>query len=142
MRFTPCYRVPVDGEYVVRVALAGLRPAASEPIAVTLWVDDHLVQTIPFDPERSATFNDDRQDFGGQMVEFKAHLTAGDRHIAVAIPRIFEGLPPSYSGSESVARGRSLRRASSSRRQTRRPSGSLSCARRSTIRRLSSRRFR
>ena len=102
--FHATYRVPVDGEYVVRVALAGLRPVGSEPISVTLWADDHLIQTIPFDPERSATFNDDRQDFGGQMVEFKAKLTAGDRHLAVAIPRIFEGLPPSYNGPQPSTR--------------------------------------
>src|SRR6185436_8531495 len=102
--FHAIHRVPVDGEYVIKVALAGLRPAGSEPIEVALWVDDHLAQTIPFDSERSATFNDDRQDFGGQMVQFKAHLTAGDRHLAVAIPRIFEGLPPRYEGPKPSAR--------------------------------------
>ena len=102
--FHAMYRVPVDGEYVVRAALAGLRPAGSEAIAVTLWVDDRVVQTIPFDSERSATFNDDRQDFGGQMVEFKAQLTAGDRHMAVAIPRIFEGLPPTFNGPNPSTR--------------------------------------
>jgi hypothetical protein len=102
--FHAMYRVPVDGEYVVRAALAGLRPVGSEPIDVTLWVDDRLVQTIPFDSERSATFNDDRQDFGGQMVEFKAQLTSGDRHIAVAIPRIFEGLPPRFNGPNPSTR--------------------------------------
>ncbi len=102
--FHAMYRVPVDGEYVIRAALAGLRPVGSEAIAVALWVDDRLVQTIPFDSERSATFNDDRQDFGGQMVEFKAQLTSGDRHIAVAIPRIFEGLPPSYNGPSPSTR--------------------------------------
>ena len=102
--FHAIYRVPVDGEYVVRVALAGLRPAGSEPISVTLWVDEHQLQTIPFDLQRSATFNDDRQDFGGQTVEFRAKLTRGDRHIAVAIPSIFEGLPPSYSGPQPSTR--------------------------------------
>ena len=102
--FHTMFRVPIDGEYVVRAALAGLRPVASEAIAVTLWVDDQLVQTVPFDSERSATFNDDRQDFGGQMVEFKAQLTSGDRHIAVAIPRIFEGLPPRFNGPNPSTR--------------------------------------
>jgi hypothetical protein len=102
--FHTMYRVPVDGDYVVRAALAGLRPVGSAPISIALWIDDQVVQTIPFDPERSATFNDDRQDFGGQMVEFKARLAAGDRHIAVAIPRIFEGLPAAYSGPNPSAR--------------------------------------
>ena len=102
--FHAIYRVPVDGDFVVRAALGGLRPVGSEPIAITLWVDDRAVQTIPFDPERSATFNDDRQDFGGQMVEFKARLTSGDHHLSVAIPRIFEGLPPSYNGPNPSTR--------------------------------------
>jgi hypothetical protein len=102
--FHAIHRVPVDGEYIIKVALSGLRPAGSEPIDITLWVDDHLAQTVPFDSERSATFNDDRQDFGGQMVQFKMHLTAGDRHIAVAIPRIFEGLPPRYEGPKPSTR--------------------------------------
>jgi hypothetical protein len=102
--FHAIHRVPVDGEYVIKVALAGLRPAGSEPIEVALWIDDHLTQTIPFDSERSATFNDDRQDFGGQVVEFKTHLTAGDRHLAVAIPRIFEGLPARFEGPKPSTR--------------------------------------
>lgn len=102
--FHAIYRVPVDGDYVIRAALAGLRPVGSEPIDVTLWVDDRLVQTIPFDPAKSATFNDDRQDFGGQMVEFKARLASGDRHVAVAIPRIFEGLPSRFEGPNPSTR--------------------------------------
>ena len=96
--FHAVHRVPVDGDYIVRVALGGLRPAGSEPIAVVLWVDDREVQPIAHDPERAATFNDDRQDFGGQTLEFKLRLEAGDRRIAVAIPRIFEGLPARYDG--------------------------------------------
>ena len=96
--FYAVHRVPVDGEYVIRVALGGLRPASSEPIAVTLWVDDREVQTIAHDQERAASFNDDRQDFGGHTLEFKVRLGAGDRRIAVAIPRVFEGLPARYNG--------------------------------------------
>jgi len=96
--FHAVHRVPVEGEYVIRVALGGLRPAGSEPIAVTLWVDEREGQTIAHDQERAASFNDDRQDFGGHTLEFKVRLGAGDRRIAVAIPRIFEGLPPRYNG--------------------------------------------
>jgi hypothetical protein len=96
--FHAVHRVPVEGDYVIRVALGGLRPAGSEPIAVTLWVDERQVQAIPHDQERAASFNDDRQDFGGHTLEFKVRLGAGDRRIAVAIPRIFEGLPLRYNG--------------------------------------------
>ena len=96
--FQTVHRVPVDGEYLIRAGLGGQRPARSAPIAVVLWVDDRQVASQPFDQESAARFDDDRQDFGGQAVQFRVRLTAGDRRIAVAIPRIFEGLPPSLGG--------------------------------------------
>ena len=88
----------MDGEYAVRVVLGGVRPKGSEPITVALWVDQEQVKTTLHDPDRSATFSDDRQDFGGQATEFRVRLTAGDRWISVAIPRIFEGLPARFKG--------------------------------------------
>lgn len=96
--FHAVHRIPVEADYVIRVFLGGVRPANSEPVSLTLWVDDVLTATIVHDPERSATFADDRQDFGGQTTEFRVRLAAGDRRLAVSIPRIFEGLPPRYNG--------------------------------------------
>ena len=98
------HRIPVDGEYVVRVFLGGTRPADSEP------VDDraldrrrsevaHASSTIRSDRR---VRSDDRQDFGGQTVEFRVRLTAGEHWLAVAIPRIFEGLPRALRRPESV----------------------------------------
>jgi hypothetical protein len=102
--FHATYRVPVEGDYVVRVVLGGVRPAASEPISVSLWVDERQLQISGHDPERSATFGVDRQDFGGQMTEFRVRLEAGERWLAVAIPRIFEGLPARYRGPNPSTR--------------------------------------
>jgi len=96
--FHAIYRVPVDGEYVVRTVLAGIRPKASEPITVSLWIDQQEVRSLTHDPEASASFGVDRQDFGGQTAEFRVTLTSGDRWLAVAIPRIYEGLPARYGG--------------------------------------------
>jgi hypothetical protein len=96
--FHAIYRVPVDGEYVVRAVLAGIRPKTSEPITVSLWIDQQEVRSLAHDPEASASFGVDRQDFGGQTAEFRVTLTSGDRWLAVAIPRIYEGLPARYSG--------------------------------------------
>jgi mono/diheme cytochrome c family protein len=96
--FHAVHRIPVDAEYVIRVFLGGLRPANSDPISLALWVDDKQIATLVHDPDRAATFADDRQDFGGQTTEFRVRLTAGDRRLAVAIPRIFEGLPARYGG--------------------------------------------
>ena len=96
--FHAIHRVPVDGEYAVRVVLGGVRPKGSEPVSVALWVDQNEIRAVPHDPERSATFSDDRQDFGGQTLEFRVRLDAGDRWLSVAIPRIFEGLPVRFKG--------------------------------------------
>jgi Protein of unknown function (DUF1592)/Protein of unknown function (DUF1588)/Protein of unknown function (DUF1587)/Protein of unknown function (DUF1585)/Protein of unknown function (DUF1595)/Planctomycete cytochrome C len=96
--FHAIHRVPLDGEYLVRVFLGGLRPAGSEPIALSLWIDEQEVQTRTHDAERTAAFEIDRQDFGGNTAEFRLKLTAGDRWISLAIPRIFEGLPARYAG--------------------------------------------
>ncbi|MGH9310006.1 MAG: DUF1592 domain-containing protein [Vicinamibacterales bacterium] len=96
--FHSVYRVPVDGEYMVRVFLGGTRPANSEPISVSLWIDDQEVQSQQHDPARFGRFEIDRLDFGGQTMDMKVRLQAGERRIGVAIPRIFEGLPPRYGG--------------------------------------------
>jgi mono/diheme cytochrome c family protein len=102
--FHAVHRVPVEGEYLVRVGLGGVRPAGSEPITVSLWVDDRQAASLVFDPDRSARFDDDRQDFGGQTTEFRVTLPAGDHELAVAIPRIYEGLPARYGGPSPSAR--------------------------------------
>jgi hypothetical protein len=96
--FHAIHRVPVDGEYVIRVVLGGIRPLTSEPVTVALWIDHQEVRSVRHDPEAFATFGVDRQDFGGQTEEFRVNLKAGDRWLSVAIARIYEGLPPKYGG--------------------------------------------
>jgi mono/diheme cytochrome c family protein len=102
--FHSMHRIPVDGEYVVKVVLGGLRPKSSQPITVALWVDEKQVQTATHDQEGAASFADDRQDFGGQAVQMKVRLTAGDHWVSVAIPRIFEGLPLRFAGPNPSTR--------------------------------------
>jgi hypothetical protein len=102
--FHAIHRVPVDGDYLLRVTLGGLRPKGSDAISVVLWVDEREMQTVTHDQEDAASFNDDRQDFGGQAVQFRVRLAAGDRWLSVAIPRIYEGLPARYGGPNPSAR--------------------------------------
>lgn len=102
--FHAMHYFPVEAEYIVRVSLGGLRPAGSEPITLALWVDDRQVQTHVLDAEQRARFDIDRQDFGGQTMEFRVRLPAGDHRLAVAIPRIFEGLPARYGGPNPSSR--------------------------------------
>ena len=96
--FHALHNIPVEGDYVIRVFLGGVRPANSDPISLALWVDDVQTATLVHDPQKSATFADDRQDFGGQTTEFRVRLPAGERRLAVSIPRIYEGLPARYGG--------------------------------------------
>jgi hypothetical protein len=96
--FHAIHKVPVDGEYLIKVFLGGVRPANSEPISLSLWIDDREVRTIVHDQEKYGRFDLDRQDFGGQTAEFRVPLTAGEHRLAVAIPKIFEGLPARLQG--------------------------------------------
>jgi mono/diheme cytochrome c family protein len=102
--FHAAYRAPAEADYIVRVGLGGLRPAGSAPILVTLWADEREVASLPFDADRATRFDDDRQDFGGQALQFRIRLSAGDHDLAVAVPRIYEGLPAHYGGPNPSAR--------------------------------------
>ena len=79
-------------------------PPHSDPISLSLWVDDREVRTVVHDQEKYGRFDLDRQDFGGQTAEFRVRLTAGEHRIAVAIPRIFEGLPARFNGPNPSAK--------------------------------------
>ena len=96
--FHATHTIPVEGEYVIKVFLGGVRPANSDPISVALWVDDRLLETAVHDIEKYGRFELDRQDFGGQTTEFKIRLTPGEHSISVAIPRLLEGLPARLGG--------------------------------------------
>ena len=93
------YRFPVDGEYILRVFLGGSRPVGSEPFFVALWIDGHQVQSIELDPTKTAAFDDEeKQDLGGKVQEFRTKITAGEHWVAASIPRLYEGLPARYQG--------------------------------------------
>ncbi|HEV8130059.1 MAG TPA: DUF1592 domain-containing protein [Acidobacteriota bacterium] len=92
------HRFPVDGDYVIRVVLGGVRPAGSEPLQICLWVDGRQIQVQHFDPAGIASFSEDRQDFAGMRPEFRTRISAGDHWIAASLLRLYEGLPLAYGG--------------------------------------------
>jgi hypothetical protein len=98
------HRIPVNAEYFIRAVAGGTRPAGSEPIHLALWIDGTRAQTTTLDPEQGASFFDDQQDFSGKEVQFRMRLTAGEHWIAVTIPELYEGLPPSYHGPSPSSR--------------------------------------
>ncbi|MEY3285233.1 MAG: hypothetical protein RIR86_3246 [Acidobacteriota bacterium] len=92
------HRFPVEADYLLRIFTAGERPLSSEPVTFALWVDGQQVQTLVFDAEGKASFEDDRQDFSSMTIEFRQHLTAGEHWIAVSILNFYDGLPAEYGG--------------------------------------------
>ena len=93
------YHFPVDGEYIVRVFLGGSRPVGSEPFSIALWIDGQQMQSIDLDPTKTATFDDqEKQDLGGKVQEFRTKVTAGEHWVAASILRLYEGLPARYRG--------------------------------------------
>lgn len=92
------HRFPVDGEYIIRAFLGGARPAGSEPLQLSLWIDGQQVKVVNFDADRVASFAADRQEFGGMAQDFRARITAGNHWLAVSILKLYEGLPADYNG--------------------------------------------
>jgi mono/diheme cytochrome c family protein len=92
------YRFPVDGEYIIRAFLGGARPAGSEALQLSLWIDGQQARVVNFDPDLRASFAQDRQEFGGMAQDFRTRITAGDHWLAVTILRLYEGLPADYQG--------------------------------------------
>jgi hypothetical protein len=92
------HRFPVEGEYLFRVVLGGVRPAGSEPLSVGFSVDGGPPQVLTLDPEGAASFFQDRQDFSGKTREFRAKVSAGEHWVAASIVRLYEGLPVRYGG--------------------------------------------
>lgn len=98
------HRFPVDGEYNIKLFLGGTRPAGSDPVPVTLWIDGQQIQTLDFDPEGKASFSFDRQGFDGVYQDFKVKVKAGEHWIAGTISRYYEGLPAKYKGPNPTKR--------------------------------------
>ena len=102
--FHALHRLPVEADYVVRVGLGGARPLGSDPITLALWIDEKQIASLPYDAERAASFDQDRQDFNANTTQFRVRLPAGEHQIAVAIPHIYEGLPVRYGGPNPATR--------------------------------------
>jgi hypothetical protein len=102
--FHAMHRVPVEADYVIRVGLGGSRPLGSDPITLTLWVDDKQVDSLVYDAEKAASFDQDRQDFNANTRQFRVRLPAGEHQIAVAIPNIYDGFPPRFNGPNPATR--------------------------------------
>ena len=102
--FHAMHRLPVEADYVIRVGLGGSRPLGSDPITLTLWVDNRQVDSLVYDAEKAASFDQDRQDFNANTRQFRVRLPAGEHQISVAIPNIYDGFPPRFGGPNPATR--------------------------------------
>ena len=99
------HRIPVSGEYVLRLVTSGGRPVGSDPIRFGLWIDGTMVTTHEIDPEGGASFEpDQQQELAGRRLEFRTRLTAGEHWIAGTVLNLYDGLPPSYEGPNPATR--------------------------------------
>lgn len=98
------HRFPVDGEYLFRFGLNGVRPLGSDALHFGLWIDGKQVQDIPFDPTGNAAFNPDRQDFSSRTIDCKLRVAAGDHWLAATVEKMYEGLPAQYNGPNPSSR--------------------------------------
>jgi hypothetical protein len=88
------HRFPADADYSFRLVLNGHRPNQSEPAHPALFIDGKLIQQ----------FEVDATDLEGQVVECRAHVSAGDHLLSATYLRNYHGLPPSYNGPEPSKR--------------------------------------
>ncbi|HEY8551661.1 MAG TPA: DUF1592 domain-containing protein [Vicinamibacterales bacterium] len=98
------YRVPISGEYVVRLLLSGRRPVGSDPTRFALWIDGQQIGVQEVDAEGGASFEPDHQEFAGRRLEFRTHLTAGEHWFAGTVLELYAGLPVTYGGPKPSSR--------------------------------------
>ena len=87
-------RFPADGEYTIRVAIEGRRPAGSTPAQIAVWLDGKQVKVLTL----NGPTDGGGIDLFGAQDEFKMHVPAGEHWIAASVYKIYDGLPVSYGG--------------------------------------------
>jgi mono/diheme cytochrome c family protein len=83
---------PASGIYEFRISPDGNRPRPSDPFEGILWVDGKQRASIQLTASYSATGME------GEDQQVRVWIEGGPHEIAVAVPRIYEGLPARYGG--------------------------------------------
>ena len=86
------YRIPADGDYVVRMVTTNVRPPGSEPQMLDLYIDGKIVHSFEV-PEVVTQTNEKVP----TPMDFAWKATAGAHEFICALPRLFEGLPTSFN---------------------------------------------
>ncbi len=83
---------PASGIYEFRISPDGNRPKPSDPFEVIVWIDGRRVASVQMTASYSATGME------GEDQQVRFWVEAGRHEIAVATPRVYEGLPAKYGG--------------------------------------------
>src|SRR5262249_2389433 len=89
-------RFPVDGEYVLRTVLRGVRPAGSNPVELGFWIDGKMIQEAKVAITKGGGRN--ANEINGLWSEIRTRIPAGEHWLSVTILRMYEGLPATYKG--------------------------------------------
>jgi hypothetical protein len=71
------HRVKFDADYIVKVRLAGVRPADAKPLTMGLWLDGTLIQRFAIANQPAAAVPE-------QVVEARLFIPAGDHELRAA----------------------------------------------------------
>ena len=92
--FHVTHTFPTDGEYLVRIAGAGFRPAGSDAGEMKFWLDGKLVQTFQVDVGVEQSGFERRPDHW----DVRMKISAGPHELVAAFPNQFDGLPAVFGG--------------------------------------------
>ncbi len=94
------HRFPVDAEYELTATNRGFMPTGADPCHMGFWIDGKLVHEGFVPPPPDGEMN-------GLYHKFRIRIPAGEHWLSVSIIKIYDGLPPAYSGpnpNQSTAR--------------------------------------
>lgn len=83
---------PVSGLYDFRISPEGNRPRPSDPFEGVVWIDGRRVASVQLVASDSPTGME------GEDRHVRLWVEAGHHELALAAPRVYEGLPPRYGG--------------------------------------------
>jgi mono/diheme cytochrome c family protein len=89
---------PVEGEYVFRAILRGVRPPGSNPVELGFWIDGKLVHETKVPVPTRVEDGRNPGELNGRWAEFRSRVPAGEHWLSVTLLRMYEGLPPAYKG--------------------------------------------
>ena len=89
---------PVSAIYSFRISPEGNRPRPSDPFEAVVWIDGRPAASVELVASASPTGME------GEDRHIRLWVDAGWRDIALAVPRIYEGLPARYGGLRPTAK--------------------------------------